>query len=70
MFARWCSAALFGALGGPLAFVAGARLGAVVLATPLVPVLGRLSVVWAVALALMALVTRAVARGAPGAYRG
>lgn len=70
VFARWWTAALFGALGGPLAFVAGARLGAVELATPMTPALGRLSVAWAVALALLAVVTRAVGRGAPGAYRG
>lgn len=70
VFARWWTAALFGALGGPLAFVAGARVGAVVLATPLTPALVRLGVAWAVALAVLALTTRVVGGGTPGVYRG
>ncbi len=69
VFARWWMAALFGALGGPLAFVAGARVGAVALATPMTPALVRIGVAWAVALAVLALTTRRVGRGTPGAYR-
>lgn len=63
-------AALFGAVGGPLAFVAGERVGAVVLWSPVPPVLLGLAVAWSLALAALALTTRVVAGGAPGAYRG
>lgn len=52
-------AALFGLVGGPIAFVAGERLGAVTLARPLGPGLVRLGVTWGVALALCAVATRA-----------
>lgn len=69
VFARWWTAALFGAVGGPLAFIAGARLGAVALATPVTPPLVRLGVAWAVALTVLALATRAIAGGRAGAYR-
>lgn len=43
-------AALFGAAGGPIAFLAGERLGAVTLLPPLAYGLLRLSVSWAIAL--------------------
>lgn len=52
-------AALFGVLGGPIAFVAGERLGAVTLARPLAPGLVRLGMAWGVALCVCALFARA-----------
>jgi hypothetical protein len=55
-------AALFGAAGGPLAFLAGERLGAVTLLPPLAYGLLRLSISWAVALVIFSAVVR---RGAP-----
>ena len=59
-------AALFGAAGGPLAFLAGERLGAVALLPPLTYGLLRLSVSWAIALLVFSAVVRRVApeRGA------
>jgi hypothetical protein len=51
-------AAVFGLLGGPIAFVAGERLGAVTLARPLAPGLVRLGLAWGVALAVCALLAR------------
>ena len=51
---RPVAAVVFGALGGPLAFVAGERLGAVTLQRPLVPGLILLSVTWAAAMAILA----------------
>ena len=42
-------AALFGAIGGPIAFLAGERLGAVTLMPPLTQSLLRLSICWALA---------------------
>ena len=42
-------AVLFGAAGGPIAFLAGERLGAVTLLPPLGQILLRLSISWAVA---------------------
>ena len=58
VLARPVAAMLFGALGGPLAFLAGERLGAVALTTPLWPGLLRLAVGWTAALALFAWVAR------------
>lgn len=51
-------AALFGLVGGPIAFVAGERLGAVTLARPLALGLVRLGVTWGVALAVCAVLLR------------
>lgn len=51
-------AAVFGLVGGPIAFLAGERLGAVTLARPLAPGLVRLGLAWGVALAVCALVVR------------
>ncbi len=51
-------AAVFGALGGPIAFIAGERLGAVTLATPVAPALLRLGVVWGVAMTVCAVAAR------------
>ena len=62
-------AMLFGAIGGPLAFLAGERLGAVALQVPLGPGLVRLVVAWALALAGLAWLTRRLATG-EGTYRG
>ena len=63
---RPARAALFGAAGGPLAFLAGERLGAVTLLPPLTHGLLRLSVSWAIALIIFSVVVRRVApeRGA------
>ncbi len=53
-------AVLFGAVGGPIAFLAGARLGAVILLPPLTHGLLRLSISWAIALAVFSAVGRRV----------
>jgi hypothetical protein len=47
-------AALFGFIGGPIAFVAGERLGAITFGQPLWLGLARLAVTWSVALWLCA----------------
>ena len=59
-------AVMFGAAGGPIAFLAGERLGAVTLLPPLAYGLLRLSVSWAIALVVFSAVVRRVApeRGA------
>ena len=49
---------VFGALGGPLAFLAGERLGAVTLQRPLAPGLIVLSVTWAAAMGVLAFAER------------
>jgi len=64
--ARSTRAALFGAAGGPIAFLAGERLGAVTLLPPLTPGLLRLSISWAIALVVFSVVVRRVARGRHG----
>ena len=51
-------AMLFGAAGGPIAFLAGERLGAVTLLPPLAYGLLRLSVSWAIALVVFSAVVR------------
>lgn len=70
VFARWWRAALFGAAGGPLAFLAGARLGAVTLAVPETTALVGLGGAWAMALAALAVLAAVVGGGTPGRYRG
>ena len=60
VIARPMRAALFGAAGGPIAFLAGERLGAVTLLPPLALGLLRLSIGWALALALFSIVVRRV----------
>ncbi len=62
VIARPVLAALFGAVGGPLAFLAGERLGAITLLPPLRFGLLRLSVSWAIALLVFSVVVR---RSAP-----
>jgi hypothetical protein len=63
------SAMLFGAVGGPVAFLAGERLGAVELAVPLWPALARLVVAWALALGWLAWLTRRLPGDDVPAYR-
>lgn len=74
--ARPLPAAIFGAIGGPVAFLAGERLGAVTLLPPLAPGLLRLSLTWAIAFVVFSVAVRRVAPGAraaryrlPGAWR-
>jgi hypothetical protein len=55
---RWWSAGLLGAMGGPLAFLAGERLGAVTLLPPVATGLVRLSIIWAIALVVLSSVRR------------
>lgn len=63
-------ATAFGALGGPIAFLAGERLGAVTLTRPLTPALLSLSLAWGIALYLCARATHAIAPArAGGRYR-
>ncbi|MCE9602329.1 MAG: DUF2878 domain-containing protein [Gemmatimonadetes bacterium] len=59
-------AALFGLVGGPIAFLAGERLGAVTLARPLAPGLVRLGLAWGFALAVCALWAREPVGSGPG----
>lgn len=47
-------AAMFGALGGPIAFLAGERLGAVMLHRPLAPGMALLAITWAIAMTTLA----------------
>lgn len=54
-------AMVFGLVGGPIAFLAGERLGAVALARPLLPALLQLAIAWGVALYLCARATHAIA---------
>ena len=56
---RPAAAALFGAIGGPLAFLAGERLGAVTLHRPLTPGLLLLASSWTVAMLIFCSVERA-----------
>lgn len=66
----WKRAALFGAVGGPIAFAAGARLGAVHLADPVWHTLLLLSASWAIALPVARLLAaRQQARPGAGTYR-
>lgn len=58
--ARPVRAMLFGAAGGPIAFLAGERLGAVTLLPPLAFGLLRLSILWAIALVVFSAVVRQV----------
>lgn len=64
----WLSLA-FGAFGGPLAFLAGERLGAIMLQTPLVGGLRRLSLCWTLAMLLLHLAARRLSPAAAGQYR-
>lgn len=69
LIARPWAAIAFGALGGPVAFLAGEGLGAVVLARPLGPGLGALALAWAVAMAVVVMLFRGAARAPMPRYR-
>jgi hypothetical protein len=62
-------AALFGAAGGPIAFLAGERLGAVTLLPPLAQSLLRLSISWAIALVVFSAVVLRIAPERGANYR-
>lgn len=62
-------ALLFGAFGGPLAFLAGERLGAVTLLPPVGHGMLRLSVTWAAALIIFSSVVRTLAPDSASKYR-
>ena len=62
-------AALFGAAGGPIAFLAGERLGAVTLLPPLAQSLLRLSISWAIALVVFSAVVLRIAPERGADYR-
>ena len=62
-------AVLFGAAGGPIAFLAGERLGAVTLLPPLGHSLLRLSISWAVALVVFSAVVLRIAPERGAEYR-
>ncbi|MGE8495869.1 MAG: DUF2878 domain-containing protein [Pseudomonas sp.] len=49
----WWRASLLGAVGGPMAYYAGAQLGGVVLPLGTVPTLGLLAVIWAIVLPVL-----------------
>jgi hypothetical protein len=51
---------VFGAVGGPIAFIAGQRLGAVTLLPPVRHGVLRLSLTWAIALVAFSVVVRRV----------
>ena len=59
-------AAIFGALGGPVGYLGGERLGLVRLHDPLVLTLGVMAALWLAAVLLLA---RGVAASPPGRYR-
>ena len=60
---RPVASALFGAVGGPVAFVAGQGLGAVTLLPPVSLSLLRLAVGWSVAMSVMSAIARAEMKG-------
>lgn len=60
VIARPIRAALFGAAGGPFAFLAGERLGAVTLLPPAIHGLLRLSVSWGIALVVFSAALRGI----------
>jgi hypothetical protein len=62
-------AGLFGAAGGPIAFLAGERLGAVILLPPLERGLLQLSVSWAIALLAFSAVVRRLGSKDTPSYR-
>jgi hypothetical protein len=63
---RYVLAALLGAIGGPMAYFAGIRLGAAELLASDVVVYGALAAVWAVAVPLLVVATERVNRRWPG----
>jgi hypothetical protein len=69
VFTRPVLAVLFGAAGGPIAFLAGERLGAVTLLPPLAQSLLRLSISWAIALVVFSAVVLRIAPERGADYR-
>ncbi len=69
LVARPWAAVLFGALGGPVAFLAGERLGAVTLTRPLGAAVTALALGWAAAMSVVALALGALARQPMPRYR-
>lgn len=68
---RPIAAALFGAVGGPIAFVAGDGLGAVTLLPPMMTGLLQLAVSWGLAMVILsAIARREIAAGGPDANPG
>ena len=59
---RPAAAALFGAVGGPIAYLAGERLGAVTLQRPLTPGLILLAISWVAAMLIFSVVERRLSR--------
>ena len=67
---HWFKAVAFGALGGPLAYLGGARLEAVRIAEPVAQSLLGLAVLWALAVPGLAILARAgLGRPGAGGYR-
>lgn len=65
---RWPAAVLFGAVGGPLSFSAGARLGAAHFPDPVIA-LSALGVGWAFLIPLMVRITMAIDTASPPVTR-
>ncbi|MCL4836603.1 MAG: DUF2878 family protein [Thermoanaerobaculia bacterium] len=63
-------AALLGAVGGPLAFAGGERLGAAVWGDPRAATAAALALAWAIALPLLFRIARRLGDGHPTGYRG
>jgi len=68
--AHWFKAGAFGALGGPLAYLGGARLEAVHIGEPVALSLLGLAALWALAVPGLAILARAgLGRPGAGTYR-
>ena len=63
---RPAAAALFGAIGGPIAYLAGERLGAVTLQRPLTPSLILLAISWMAAMLIFSMVERGLSQTRDG----
>lgn len=68
VIARPIRAAVFGAAGGPIAFLAGEHLGAVSLLPPLTHALLRLSIGWALAMVVFSAIVRRITPDRDGSY--
>jgi len=66
MRGRMFAAAVFGAVGGPVAYWAGARLGAVMLGASALTVLAAVAALWAIAMPVLLLVERSTRRWCTG----
>ncbi|MFN7983010.1 MAG: DUF2878 domain-containing protein [Vicinamibacterales bacterium] len=67
VFARWLPSLLFGAIGAPLAFLAGERLGAVTFLPSVTIALLRLSLCWGVAALVFHFAVRSSSGSVPSA---